>query len=431
MDRHRRMNYRRLLADKFNQDVLWNVASLGVLALGGTIVNLIIIRFRGEGALGIFNQVYAIYIVLSQVGVGGLQHSVLKHISHHQDDRARCADVTTAALVLVAAITLPMIGICVVLAGPIGDLLNSSGVTRGLLLVLPGLLFFALNKVLINALNGLQHMHAYAVFRSLRFALIPVWIIGLVLRDAPDSSLPLALTLSEVMLFAALVVFVYTRLLPLRPITDPRARFREHLSFGARGVLSGVLTELNTRVDVLMLGYFTTDANVGIYSFAAMLAEGVGQLPLAIRWNVDPIMGRHFAASAADQITELARHIRRTFYPAMLALGAVAVFVYPIMLIIWLPDDNIAASWAVFSIIMLGVVINAGYRPFTGILLQGGRPGTHTLFITGLVVTDALLNLLFIPLLGIYGAAIVTAFTYVFEAAGIIMYARKLFDVRL
>lgn len=424
------MNVRSLLADRFNQDVLWNIGSLGMLAVGGIVVNLIIIRFRGEDALGIFNQVYAIYIVLSQIGVGGLQHSTLKHVSHNQDDRSRCADITTSALILVTVITLPTMGIASLFARPIGDVLNSSGVSQGLILVLPGLLFFALNKVLINALNGLQRMRAYAVFRALRFILIPLAVIGLVLLDTPDSSLPLALTVSEAVLFAALAAYVYARLLPLKPIVTPRDRFGEHLSFGVRGVLSGILTELNTRVDVLMLGYFTTDANVGIYSFAAMLAEGVGQLPLAVRWNVDPILGRYFAAEAASKIAETARHIRRTFYPVMAVAGVCAVLLYPVMLLIW-SDDHILASWTVFSIIMLGVTINAGYRPFTGILLQGGHPGTHTAFITGLVITDALLNLLFIPWLGIYGAAIVTALTYVFEAAGTIVFARRLFGVRL
>ncbi|MBN2303328.1 MAG: oligosaccharide flippase family protein [Anaerolineae bacterium] len=421
----------RFLASKFNQDVLWNVASLGFLALGGVIINAIILRIRGDVALGIFNQVYAVYIVLSQIGVGGLQHSVLKHISHHQDDLDRCADITTSALLLVAAITVPLGGLGLLLAGPLGDLMDSPGVADGLRLAIPGLLFFAMNKVLINTLNGLQRMRAYAVFRSLRFILIPAAVIGIVWADLSDASLALSLTIAELLLFVVLIVFVYTRLIPLKRITAARERFEEHISFGVRGVLSGILTELNTRVDVLMLGYFTTDANVGIYSFAAMLAEGVSQLPLAIRWNIDPIIGRHFAQGETHLISDTARHIRHTFYPVMGALGAAAVLAYPVFLWLWLPDDNITTSWAIFSIIMIGVIVNAGYRPFLGILMQGGRPGAHTVFITSLVLGDALLNLIFIPLLGIYGAAIVTMITYTGEAVGLMLFSRRLFQIRL
>jgi O-antigen/teichoic acid export membrane protein len=422
---------RRLWANQFNQDVLWNIASLGFLAFGGVLINLVIIRFRGEDALGVFNQVFAIYIVLSQIGVGGLQHSALKHISYHQDDRARCADITTSALILVTAITLPMIAAGTLLAAPVGRLLDSTGVEAGLRWVLPGLLFFALNKVLINVLNGLQHMRAYAVFRALRFVFIPLAICGLVAVDAPDSSLALSLTLSEVSLFAGLVVYVYRRLIPIKRVAQARERFREHLSFGLRGVLSGVLMELNTRVDVLMLGVFTSDAQVGIYSFAAMLAEGASQFPLAIRWNVDPIIGRHFAEAQPHKIAELSVSIRRTFYPIMAGVGVLGVLLYPVFLLIWLPNDHLTTSWAIFAIIMIGVIINAGYRPFTGLLMQGGRPEMHTLFIVGLVVSDAALNLVFIPLGGIYGAAFVTMLTYALEAVGLIIFARRLFGIRL
>ncbi|MBI5961141.1 MAG: oligosaccharide flippase family protein [Chloroflexi bacterium] len=418
-------------SNKFNQDVLWNIASLGLLAFGGVLINLVILRFRGEAALGVFNQVFALYIVLSQIGVGGLQHSALKHISYHQEDRARCADITTSALILVTAITLPMMAGGTLLAGPVGQLMNSAGVENGLRLVLPGLLFFALNKVLINVLNGLQHMRAYAVFRSLRFVLIPLAICVLVWADAPDSSLAFSLTLAEVGLFVGLVIYVYRRLIPLKRVEQARERFREHISFGLRGVLSGILMELNTRVDVLMLGYFTSDATVGIYSFAAMLAEGASQFPLAIRWNVDPIIGRHFAEAQPQKIQELSARIRRTFHPIMVGVGALAMILYPVFLLIFLPDDHLMTSSAVFAIIMIGVIINAGYRPFTGLLMQGGRPGMHTLFIISLVFTDAALNLIFIPLWGIYGAAFVTMLTYTLEAVGLIVFARKLFGIRL
>lgn len=425
------VNLRRFWANSFNRDVLWNVGSLGVLALGGVVINLVIIRFEGEAALGVFNQVYAFYIVLSQIGVGGLQHSALKHISYHQEDLDRCADITSAALLLVGALTVPLAAIGWALAGPLGDLLDSRDVAEGLRLVMPGLLFFAMNKVLINAVNGLQRMRAYAVFRSLRFAFIPAAVIVIVALDLPDSHLALSLTVSEALLLIILGGYVYGRLLPVKRISEARARFHEHLSFGARGVLSGIMTELNTRVDVLMLGYFTSDANVGIYSFAAMLAEGVSQLPLAVRWNMDPVIGRYFAQGTPERITQAARELRRTFYPVMAGLGVLAVLVYPVLLWVWLPGDNLTTSWAIFSIIMIGVVINAGYRPFQGVLMQGGRPGAHTALITGLVVGDALLNLAFIPLLGIHGAALVTMLTYTLEAVGLVVCARRLFGIRL
>jgi O-antigen/teichoic acid export membrane protein len=321
--------------------------------------------------------------------------------------------------------------VCGFLAAPIGALLKSPGVIIGLWMIIPGLLFFALNKVLINVLNGLSQMRAYAAFRSLRYVFIPISIVVIILLKMPDSYIALSLTITEILLFFGLVIYINIRLFPLWGTSNRQAWFSEHISFGIRGALSGILIELNTRVDVLMLGYFSTDAVVGIYSFVSTLAEGFGQIPFAVRWNVDPILGKYFSEGTVEKISELAKKIRRLFYPLMGVMGVAVILLYPVGYALLVKDSSLVISWITFSIIMIGVIINSGYRPFTGILLQGGRPGAYTLFYVGLVLNDALLNLFFIPYYGIYGAAGVTALTYVLEAVVLVIMARKLFNVRL
>ena len=60
----------RLLAklgkDKFSRDVIWNIASLGVAGVFGVAINIVIGLVYGSAALGVFNQVFALYLLLSQ-----------------------------------------------------------------------------------------------------------------------------------------------------------------------------------------------------------------------------------------------------------------------------------------------------------------------------------------------------------------------------
>ena len=420
-----------LLRSKFNRDVLWNLGSLAVLSVGGILVNALILRFRGAEALGVFNQVYAIYIIASQVGVGGLQFSVLKYVSHNQDDVRKCAAITTAALMMVALIS-SLVGLAgYLLKDWAGVWLQSPGVAQGLTLVLPGLLFFSLNKALIMALNGLRHMRAYAIFKALRYLLIPGGIIGIIASDLPDASLSLALSFAEGLLFVGLLIYINLRLFQLRWTVEVRRWFPVHFDFGIKGVLSGVLIELDTRVDVLMLGYFSNDVVVGLYSFAATLAEGIAQIPLVVRQNVDPLLGQYFAAGEKERIPSLARRIRKVFYPLMALVGLSAILIYPMLFKLSSSENGLLQSWRVFAIIMVGIIINAGYRPFLGIMLQGGRPEMNTLFVGILVVSNVLLNALLIFFLGMYGAAIVNMLLYTLEALLLIVYARKLFGVHL
>ena len=129
--------------------------------------------------------------------------------------------------------------------------------------------------------------------------------------------------------------------------------------------------------------------------------------------------------------SELSRKVRRVFFPLMAALGALAVLLYPVLLRILGFGQAFHSSWLIFGILMAGIVANSRVRPFLGILLQSGRPGMHTLLVGGVVLTNFLLNLVLIPLIGAPGAAAATACAFLVEAALITVLARRLAGIAL
>jgi O-antigen/teichoic acid export membrane protein len=402
-----------------------------ILAVGGIAINSLILSLRGEGALGVFNQVYAIYIILSQLGVGGLQFSALTHITYVQKDVQQSADIATAALVLVLIFSLAITLIGYALSSVAGTLLGSVDVQVGLKLVLPGLVFFALNKVLINILNALQQMRAYAVFRAIRFLLIPVFAVLIMVTGAPSAFLPATLTITEALLCMALVAYIYPHVLPLSRPRSLSRHLRVHLSFGLRGVMTGVLTEMNTRIDVLLLGFVASDSLVGLYSFAAILAEGFAQFPIAVRYNVDPQLGQYFARSERSAITSFSHQIRRIFVPIMVALGILAIMVYPIVFRVLSGNDGLVESWVVFGILTAGYTLTSGYSPFNDILLIGGLPGWQTGLMLFTVLVNIILGIVLIPLLNLYGAAVAVCSTILIGTIALIIISKRQLKVQL
>ncbi len=69
--------------------------------------------------------------------------------------------------------------------------------------------------------------------------------------------------------------------------------------------------------------------------------------------------------------------------------------------------------------------------PFLMLFSQLGRPGTQTLFIAGVFLSNVLLNLALIPWLGLYGAALATALSFLVLAGLLTWLARRTFDVVL
>lgn len=421
------------LSNRFGRDVLWNVGSLAVLGVSGIVINCVIMVFAGIEALGIFNQVFAFFIVASQFAVGGLQTSALKHCSYVQDDLDECAKIASSAMMLTAVLS-GVVCMALFYASPLaGRILQSPPVALGIKFAIPGLFLFALNKVMLMVLNGMRNMRAFAVFQALRYIFIMLSATAIIMLGYPGSHLALSLTIAELILFVGLFAYINIRLFVFKfsLAKDMRNWFARHISFGARGFMSGALVELNTRVDVLMLGVFMSDALVGIYSFASTFAEGFAMLNSVLRQNLDPVIGKYFAFGAKEKIQQASKRIRKTFLPLMLVGGCILVAVFPAIIKILSSGPDMWMSWGVFAILVSGTAFASGYRPFMGIILLGGRPGTYTILLGASVLGNIALNALLIPFLGIYGAATATAAIYVAEAIATVLLSRRLFNIFL
>lgn len=396
---------------RFFRDVSWNLASVVILGICGFALNIVIGRYYGAAAFGIFSQVLAVYYIFSQLAVGGFVFSTLHFTSADPEEREAVRRIITTALLLTAALAAAVCLGAFFLAGWIGSLFSSDGVAQGILWVLPGLWCFALNKVLLMALNGLRHMRAYAVFTALRYALILVGAVILALARADAGMLPLCLSLGEVLLLP-LLAFYLLRLYP-PALQGLRHWFGRHLHFGGYAFFSGLLMDINLKVDVLLLGFYLSDQVVGVYNFAAMLAiEGLYQIVVVIQMNMNPLLSR---LKTEKRMNDLRGYVRRAALflgPSLAAVSCLIAWLYP-KLTLWLTgSSDFIPGRTYFAVLMVGIVIGSSHLPFLFLLNQWAYPGWFTLFLLAIVGTNFLLNWLLIPLWGALGSAIGTGLTY-------------------
>lgn len=417
-------------ARRFSVDVAWNVAGLAVAGSGGILANLLVLSVCGAEALGLFNLVFAIYLIVSQVAVGGVQYSVISHYARSVDPEREGPALVSSAVALVFLLGAVIAAAVYAAAPAIAAAMDKPGVAAGLRMAAPGLLFFAVNKALLMAVNARRHMRMFAVFQSLRCLLL-IASLAVLAAVAPPEWLAAALTLTEAVLLVVLLLYTGLRVCPLSWRCIDRAWLRRHAGFGMRGFLTGVLGEMNTRVDVIMLGFFAGNAMIGVYSFSAMLAEGFAQLSVVVRQNMDPLIGRYFAQGTLAELPALTRRVRRVFVPVMVALAVLISAGYAAVLW-WFDVPPMWRTGGVVLAILLGALAaNAAYRPFLGILIQGGRPGVNTVLVAALVMANILLNAVLIPWFGLPGAAVATGMVCVAEAVAIRMLARRLWGITL
>ena len=396
--------------------MLWNVVALAVAGCLGILFNYLVGVVYGTAALGVFNQVFAVYVLFSQLGALGVHYSVLTHVAGSTDAGERQA-ITTSALLVTLVIGGSFAGLLWFLAGPIGRGLDSGAVAIGIAHAAPGVLFFALSKITLGCVNALQRMRWYAILSGGRFVLMVAGFAICVLLDVDQARLPIILSAAEGVTFLLSLVPVAPQLRRVRR-ADLVRWGREHIRFGSRGFLSGMLAELNTRVDIIILGVFVSDPVVGAYSFAAILAEGLYQLLVVLRTNYAPIVVKLWTDRRADELTALIRRARDRTWVASLAAGAAAVAAYALLVPLVTSDPELADSWRIFAILIGGMVASAGYAPFQPILLYAGRPGWYTLLTLAILAINAAGNLALIGPLGPIGSALGTAIAF---AVGVVL----------
>lgn len=393
-------------------DLLFNYAALGIVAVGGLLTNVVVARHLGEAALGVFAQAYAVYIAASQLAVGGVHISVLRSVAQARGDRAEQGQLVASGMVLSLSLGVVVGGLVLLGRGPLGVLLGSSELPSALVFAALALVPFSLNKTLLSALNGLQRMRAYALLQALRMIVLLLTLSVLAWSRRPAAQLTLALLLAELAVLALSLPLV-VRTLQLRPAQVCRSWLERHLAFGARGLMSGVFLELNTRIDVLAIGLFLPDVEVGRYSIAAAFAEGLYQCLIVVRSQLNPLLAQLILDQDRAPIRRLVRRSWRYLYPGMIVAYLAGLAALQLVLSYQLRLPDLAATRACYLILGAGVLAVSGFVPFDGALLHAGRPAHYTLFTFLIALSNLVLNLALIPWLGIQGAALGTALALV------------------
>jgi stage V sporulation protein B len=415
----------------FGVNVLWNLGSLAFLAAAGLVLNFVVARIYGAEALGLFNVVVALYILLSQFAVFGVHFSVLRAVSEHAGRNQTEVDQSITGALLATCIVSAGVTLLALLATPlIVRIYRMDGTATAWLAILPGLFFFALNKVLLNAINGAQHMRAFAVLQALRFALILVALSVFVFVQVKPAYLTAVFSVAEFVLFPVLLWYV-AQLVEQWDIRGARAHMREHLLFGAKVFPSGSIGELNTRVDVLLLGAMLDGARAGVYSVALLLAEGLAQAIVVVRANLNPLITRYLADGDAAGLAIFARRVTAYFTIFMLVAGVGLVAVFALAANHLFPDQRFAGATAPLAILVVGLVLASPYMPLGMAFTQAGRPALQTWFSAAVLAVNVLSNIILIPTFGINGAAMGTAISYAATALLLAVLLKRVFSLRL
>lgn len=195
-----------------------------------------------------------------------------------------------------------------------------------------------------------------------------------------------------------------------------RAYLRDAISYGSKTYLGSIISFLNYRIELFMLGIMMPAAALGYYSVAVGLAERLWLVSQSAAMLIFPTIAAEQDEGKRNQFTPvISRNVLLITF-----LGALAFFLISPWLITLLYSESFQQTIQLFRILLPGVVFLSGSRVLANDIAGRGKPLLNT-YVGGFgLLIQVGMNLVLIPRYGAAGSAAATSLTY-----GLIMIIRS------
>jgi len=408
--------------ESYLNESLRKIAKGAGFVLVGTIIgrafgygSRLIIARLGASDYGLVALGFAVMSIVATLSLVGIQSGIVRYVSFYKgkEDKGRIKGTIISALKITLPLSLFFAFILFWYASWISiHVFHDANLTSILKIFAVGVPFFVLAQNLLSATVGFQDMryrvYAENIFQEpLKLAAIVIFLLlGLGVVGAAWG-----------WVFAIMVTpFLASYFLEKKvfPIFKTKVKAvsvdKELFAFSFPLLFAGIAGMIMGWTDTLMLGYFSSSADVGIYNAALPTAQLIRGIPAAFVAIFFPVVSELYARNKIEDL-------RRTYSAVtkwMLAL------IFPIFLLVLLFPEQIikilfgaeyVAGATALSILVFGFMIYAAIGPSGAILRSYGR--TKIVMMTNYIgaVINFGLNFLLIPIYGVNGAAVATGFS--------------------
>ena len=192
-------------------------------------------------------------------------------------------------------------------------------------------------------------------------------------------------------------------------------------------LVSGSLFLVISWTDTLMIGYFKTSADVGIYRVAFKIATLITFIQFAVNSIAAPTIA---ALYAKEDLSGLRKYVKQigVINAAFAVPITLAIVLFPEWLLNMFGAEYIAGA-ELLPILAIGQLVNALAGPVMYILNMTGKEKLSQRIMIWMTGLNSLLNIILIPIYGIIGAAIATTISMVTWNVIAALYVYKYYKV--
>ena len=380
-----------------------------ILAL---VLGVVLARGLGAEGYGIYSYAFALLALTMVVAELGMPTLILRQIAayHSKEDWPHIRGILLKSL-QIACFSSVAVALIVVFSLYQLDLEVSTEQRWTIILAMALLPFLVITNIITTAIQSLQHVVKAQLIGVVRIILV---ILGIALFFylypellTPKYAVFIQLISATLVLLIALGMLY--RYLPQQVFTIPaQYQSRQWLTSAIPLTIIGGASIINNQTDILMLGYFRTSEEVGIYRVAVQGSALVAFGLQAVNSVIAPQLSRLYAQNDLDQLQQIVTKSARAILLLALPVALAFIFVGG-TLAGWVFGPEFSQSHSAIGILSAGQLVSAAMGSVGFLLNMTGheKDVARTLLLTAGL--NIILNLFLIPLYGMEGAAIATA----------------------
>ncbi|WP_027167400.1 lipopolysaccharide biosynthesis protein [Mesorhizobium sp. WSM3224] len=377
-------------------------------------------RWMGSFEYGISVLVWVTMVIVGNIACLGFHTSVIRFIPEYRE-RGMLAELR--GIVLASRLFVLIASTLIAGLGALGVWLCSGWIES--YYVIPFILgVICLPMIALGDLmQGLARANSWALLAlSPTYLVRPVLILAfmalmLAMHYVPDA---------KTAIFASIAATYVTTLGQLMAVTSrmekkiPAGPMAVHFGHWILVSLPIFLVEgfffLLTNADVLMVGAYLKPNDVAVYFATVKTLALVHFVYFAVKAGVAQRYAQ-FTHGEPHRLAAFAREtVSWTFWPSLLMALLVLALGEP-MLVLFGPEFT--AGYPLLFLLVLGVVARAAVGPCESLLTMSGNQNICAAVYAMTLALNISLNVLLIPLFGLWGAAIATSLAMVFEASAL------------
>jgi O-antigen/teichoic acid export membrane protein len=405
-------------------ETLKKVVKGTTIVLIGTIVGLllgfasrvIVVRYITQSEYGIFSLAVTLVGIFSVIATLGLGEGTARYIAYFRgtNELSKMKGVVFSSLgfTLIASLLLSLVLFFT------SDILSTKAfhipeLSTPLKIFSAAIPFSVLTGMLVTIFRGFDRVDVQVYFQTiLNGALFPLLLGGVILLGLAFLGVIYASLAAGVITCLALAIYTIKKPpLPLRTGESASPVGKELLLFSLPLLASSMLGMVILWTDTIMLGYFKTSTDVGLYNGALPLARLVPIPYISMAFIYVPVISQLYSRGLTAEVKKsyqvLTKWIFSLSWPVALIL-----LLFPITTLNFLFGYQYTEAAPALRLLTLGLLCDTFLGANGMTLLVMGK--TRLLMWASLIgaLLNVVLNAILIPPLGITGAAIASMVSY-------------------